>query len=277
MNHLAGRDAHSKHKKTFAKRKHWPIVASMSFAGLLTFGHAIGGIAGLIEGYKHTVEFFWPHPAEAHVTPASESPFTHILKDLRREFRVVKIKLEKAEKADFSALNDTFNVLKKLNDRNPSVWYYEAEIGRIEDAAHFDAEGCLVPGNFKMIDLKVSHTLFYQYLDTARVILQKMTGKNAGADSCYESESGVCQQRVAWVDHLLANDLYELGLHATDKDKAFGYFKRAADHVKLAKDYRPPSGPVGFAQCTDTLTLQAKVDAKLHEFQPGAVAAGKVN
>ena len=107
--------------------------------------------------------------------------------------------------------------------------------------------------------------------------MQKLTGGNAGADSCYENESGVCLQRIAWVDHLLANDLYELGLRATDKDKAFGYFKRAADHAKLAKEYRAPKGPVGFAQCTDTLTLQAKVDAKLHEFQPGTVASGKAN
>lgn len=281
MDHVSAHGAAAKRKKRTEatertdRTKRWSIIASVFFAGLLTVGHAIGGIAGLFEGYRHTVEFL--SLTATHTAPPKETAYTHLLNQLRSEFKKVKGALQHAEPADFSALDSVFATVRQLDVNNPTVPYYTAEIERIKDSAHFDADGCLQLPDQKTIPLNALHQLFYTYLEAARSAQGKLHSNDSRGDACYETEIGVCSQRTGWVNHLLANDFYELGLRAADKDEAIGYFEHARDFAKAAKDYQPPKGPVGFAQCIGTLTLEAKIAAKLRELQPAGLMTSKMH
>lgn len=292
MNHFAAHAAYPKGKKgkqRLSRRKRLSIAASMCFGAALYVGHLFGALAGLIEMYKNGVEYFASRPGQAHAsvteahapaqvtqTPHAKTVYSQKLDELRNAFFDVRLKLEKAKQADFAALEAAFGVVKSLDPHNLNILYYEAEIARIKDSADFTTHDCLILGERPAIESeKLEHELFFRYLDRARPLIANLTPKTMDADACYESETGVCLQRFAWVNHVLANDFYQLGLHAAEKVVAYGFFQRAAKHAAAAKDYRPsPNGPVGFAQCTDTLTLQAKAEAKLLELQPAA--GGKV-
>ena len=293
MNYFAAHAAGLKGKKgrqRLSRHKRLSIAASMCFGAALYVGHLFGALAGLMEMYKNGVEYFAARPGPVHASvtgarapaqtttvPHAKTVYSQRLEELRAAFLDVRLKLEKTKRADFAPLEAAFGIVKSLDPHNLNILYYEAEIARIEDSTDFTAHDCLILGERPAIEPeKLEHELFFRYLDKARPLIAKLTDKTMDGDACYDDETGVCLQRFAWINHVLANDFYQLGLHATEKVAAYGYFQRAARYAEAAKDYRTsPNGPVGFAQCTDTLTVQAKAEAKLHELQPAVV--GKVD
>ncbi len=236
---------------------------------VLTVGHVLAAIVGYVEFFRVGSEHI--HPREAEAREPKPSVFVEILNRVRREFRTAKLARQKGEVADFKALDQQFDLLKAYGPENPHVLYFEAEIRRLKDPAHFSAEGCLSLAQNDTIDLKAVHTLLYSYLEAARPQVAKLAVKSTDADACYANENGACVQRVAWVAHLLANDFYELGLRAKDEIVAWGFFKRANEHAASAKQYHPADGAVGFAQCVDSVALEAKALTKMRELQPYAV------
>lgn len=232
------------------------LVAVAAVSILLGAGHAIGGVAGLIEGYKLTLEFIFHKPAS--------SPFSTALNDLKEQYRSVKTQLHSDGRVDFHPLKNAFEYFKRHYAQNPNTYYFEAEISRIEDSKVFDGDGCLKTAVEGIRNLEEetqrSHGLFYAYLEAVAHISESKMGMDQNA--CYSDESGTCVQRKAWVNHLLAADFYILGLNTPDATKASAFFNRASGHALAAAKYKH-NGTTGFAQCIDTAVLQKKLEDKI--------------
>lgn len=253
-----------------SKPARWSVVAVI-VAGVLTVGHAVGGVAGLIEGVRMALEML--HSKNA----PHETHLTRLLTKLRDEFTDVKTRLQLSKATSFQGLATIFSSLESIDKKNPSVPYFRAEIARLQDTAHFDAETCLRLPDSQPIDLSAMHSLFFHYLEAARSVVEKVGDTDARADSCYENETGVCKQRTAWVNHLLANDFYEVAIRTHDAELAKGYLERAGRYAEAAAQYQSKEGVAGFTQCIETRTLMQKIAARLKALAPAAVASQKSN
>jgi hypothetical protein len=257
-------------KKGGSKPARWSFVAVI-VAGVLAVGHFVGGVAGLIEGGRTALEMLRSEQAP------HETHLARLLSKLRDEFTEVKTNLQLAKATNFHGLETMFSSLESIDKNNPSVPYFRAEIARLQDTAHFDAETCLRLPDNKPIDLSALHSLFFHYLEAARSVVKKVGDTDARADSCYENETGVCKQRTAWVNHLLANDFYEGAVRTLDNEIAKGYLERAGKYAEAAAQYQSKEGVAGFTQCIETRTLAQKIATRLKALVPAAVASQKAN
>src|SRR5947208_13180405 len=116
--------------------RRWPVIAATA-AGIFTVGHAVGGVGGFIEGYKHAVEYFVP-PHTSH-----QNSWTKLNAELREEFLGARDKFEQSGSADFSRAEFAIMHIKKIDDRNSAVWYFDGEIKRIKKSEWFTIKSCV--------------------------------------------------------------------------------------------------------------------------------------
>lgn len=91
---------------------------------------------------------------------------------------------------DFYPAQDVISFMSVLDRSNGHALYYSGEIAR------------------KTGELDNGHPQFYRYLETES--MQGATARVGGTtiDAC-RTPRGYCRQRTAWINHLLANDIYK--------------------------------------------------------------------
>ena len=175
---------------------------------------------------------------------------------MREEFLVARDKFEQSGSADFSRADFAIMHIRKLDDRNSSVWYFAGEIKRIKKSEWFTIKSC-VKSDGQIRDLTSYQQDFYRYIDDAKAVSFKDIGNKLDSSSCYENLRGFCPQRIAWIHHLLANDFFVQAKTALDSHEKIGHLKLVLQHSAEAIKYEH-DGRRGFVQCTDTGVLQEK-------------------
>ena len=169
--------------------------------------------------------------------------------DARRAFRA----------SDFAASQDVISFISALDKagNNGHVLYFSGEIAR------------------KTGDPDKGHGSFFVYLETERTLIAESRTASIGIEAC-RTAGGYCRQRSAWINHLLANDIYQETLRK--KKAAEAKAKPAADAAKTA-----PAGSSLFAgdlrkalgYACDALSL-LKVEGRENEFRdPGQLEPTK--
>lgn len=111
--------------------------------------------------------------------------------------------------ADFGPSQDIISVILALNKNNGHALYFSGEIARLTG------------------DPDRGQTQFFSYLETERTLVAESRAGGTETAAC-RTAKGYCRQRTAWINHLLANDIYQAAN------------KRAmtADAAELARDFR---------------------------------------
>lgn len=186
----------------------------------------------------------------------SESmPAVKVGNELRDEFRRAREKLDETGVADFGRAEEKLALLRSIDEDNGRAWYFAGEIKRVRDTTHFDSISCArspMDPNFNPDPYEQD---FYRYLELAARITSP-DDTDMSAQICYERPNGVCLQRTAWIEHLLAIDMYRAAIAAPSLADRTAKLARAGNHVREALKYRQPQGGQGFGQCIDTLALE---------------------
>lgn len=185
-----------------------------------------------------------------------------VVSDLSQNFNQARDNLRNNGTADFSK---TEKLIKDLPPENGHALYFSGEIKRIRDTNHFTSKSCIkmpLPNNF---DLNEYHDDFNKYLNIAATInTTKIEG--VGSSICYERVNGYCLERIAWINHLLANDFYEEAMALSDPMMKQEKLKTALEHAKKAIGYQPPNKTTpGFDQCVPTRKLINDIDIALNK------------
>ena len=180
------------------------------------------------------------------------------VKDLRRKYREGLEAMGRAGPGAFVDAESDVDEILKLDPRNGHGLYYAGEIKRVKNRSLFTDKSCPIPSglaeNHGVLD--VFENDFYRYLDVEKSLPKTETIGDYSAEACYNRSSGYCPQRTAWINHLLANDLYEEAKLSADPDIKADKIRRAIEHAKTAISlYRDPSQNEGFVQCTPTTAL----------------------
>jgi hypothetical protein len=91
---------------------------------------------------------------------------------------------------DFYSAQDVISFMSVLDRSNGHALYYAGEIAR------------------KTGDPDNGHQQFFRYLETESTLGAAARIGGTTIDAC-RTPSGYCRQRTAWIDHLLANDIYK--------------------------------------------------------------------
>jgi hypothetical protein len=186
--------------------------------------------------------------------------------DLRLQFREGRDDLPRSGPGGFAKAGQDINIILKLDPRNGNGLYYSGEIKRIKNQSLFTEQSCVRPEELAESPnaLDPYEHDFYRYLDIEKTLPDNETTGDYSAEACYSRPSGFCPQRTAWVNHLLANDLFEEAKLTVDPKTKADKFRRAIEHAKAAINlYRDPIQNEGFVQCKPTTVLIAEAKAAL--------------
>jgi TIR domain len=188
--------------------------------------------------------------------------------DLRNQFRETIDALPQSGTGDFARVDQDIGLILELDPKNGHGLYYSGEVKRIQNRALFTSKSCVIRQGLadSRGSLDSYENDFRRYLDIEKTLPASETGGDYSAEACYARSSGYCPQRTAWINHLLANDLYEeAALSADATIKADQLAHALAFAQAAAQLYRDGKNP-GFEQCTPTEVLIAKVKARLSSF-----------
>jgi hypothetical protein len=150
---------------------------------------------------------------------------------------------------------DDLAVHFNLPPENGHALYFSGEVKRIKDIKHFTSKGCIRTPFTEGFNLDGFHNDMYRYLNIAASLPKNKIG-GVGSTICYERVNGYCLERIAWINHLLANDLYAEALASSDPKTKHATLEKALEHAKAAFEYQPPNERTpGFNQCTPTKKL----------------------
>lgn len=182
--------------------------------------------------------------------------------DLQRQFAAARQSMLQTGKVNATPVSNDIKRLFKLNPESGYALYYRGELERLMHQSVFTPKDCLkrTPAATSA-DLSLYENDFYRYLDNASHLPASQTGGNTGAAICYARPLGYCPQRTAWVNHLLAIDLYYKALSTSDPDVRRSQLISALGHAHTALKLYPPQG---FDQCVPTTVLVEKLSAALH-------------
>lgn len=179
------------------------------------------------------------------------------VKDLRDQFREAVEALPRSGPGGFTEVDKDVGVILELDPKNGHGLYFSGEAKRIKNQSLFTSKSCVIPeglaDNRGALDAYESD--FYRYLDIEKSLPESETGGDYSAETCYARASGYCPQRTAWINHLLANDLYREAALSTDPAIKAEQLRRALSFAETAAQlYRDGQQP-GFEQCTPTVAL----------------------
>lgn len=209
------------------------------------------------------------------IIPQRSTTDAHVVdmqQQIHKEFAKQKGNLDLSRPADFSGVQGMLTALETIDPKNGTVPYYRDELLRIQTPALFTTERCPKwPLPTGVTDLSAYEHQFNIYLERApppRAINEH------DSDKCYDEPGGYCAQRTEWVQHLLANDLYEEALVLPTAEK-IDKFNRARDNANVAMLYKDKSDHNGFTQCIGTQTLLGDVTNALAALAHPSVQATK--
>jgi hypothetical protein len=161
--------------------------------------------------------------------PVSPAEVLASAAELQQEFAQARAAFKKNGSADFYGAQAIATSLSQFNNENGHALYYQAEIERVRAAARFGTDSCPkpVPAAEPADSLDIYRKGFYRYLEVEMRLPESETGGGPDWRLCYQRERGYCQQRTAWINHLLANDLYQEALAASDGDTRTAKLSRA--------------------------------------------------
>jgi hypothetical protein len=183
-----------------------------------------------------------------------------IVDDLAIHFKQSRAKLQDIGIVDFSIAEKD---IKDLDLNNGHALYFNGEIVRIKDTTHFTPKGCIKIPLSEDFDLDKYQNNFYRYLNNA-ASFSKNKIEGVGADICYDRTNGYCLERIAWIHHLLANDLYEVAKVSSDPKIKRARLEKAYEHAEAALEYQAPdSRTTGFDNCIPTRKLIKNISDEL--------------
>ena len=201
-------------------------------------------------------------PRPEKPTSGKEAQILQLADELRKEFGNALQALARTSVADFSGAQSVLERLKELDDRNGHVWYFSGEIKRLSLHARFTPEGCVRDFGADPRDfLNSYHDDFRQYLEIERSLPTSETGGSPGVLLCRDRPKGFCVQRTAWINHLLANDLFREAEATANKLDRVAKVKRAKEFANEALRYTPTGGEAGFTECIPTISLIQRIEA----------------
>jgi hypothetical protein len=201
------------------------------------------------------VSLWWKYVMPETAASESERSAVRVGSELRDEFRRSREKLEETGVVDFERAEEKVELLRSIDGDNGRAWYFAGEIKRVKDMAHFDSKSCVRSPADPAFNPDPYQQDFYRYLELAAQVTSADEA-DMSDKACYERPNGICLQRTAWIQHLLANDLYGQALAADTIPSRNAKLERAAKHAEQALKYRRPEGGQGFGQCIDTLALK---------------------
>jgi hypothetical protein len=194
-------------------------------------------------------------PAVASKTPKEQSA-VDLAKAMRDEFRDAISR--PVAVVDFSALEKSLQSLQLQDPKHGAAWYYSGEIKRIRLLRRMSARGCLAEAIETRL-VEPYHDDFYRYLDLEQGARDQDRFGPTDGEYCYQTPSGFCRQRTGYIQHLLANDYYQLAQKSGDAEIRTSHLRRSQAHAAKARDYYP----AGFSQCIPTDALEAKLKSEL--------------
>jgi hypothetical protein len=187
------------------------------------------------------------------------------IKDLRDQFPIARDALPVSGAGAFATVDKDIDALLAFDPRNGHGLYYAGEVKRIKNPSLFTSKACVIAQG-----LANSHTSldayendFMRYLDIERSLMPSEAGGDDYAETCYARLSGYCEQRTAWINHLLANDLYEKSALSTNPDIKAEQLRRALAFAQTAARLYQDGQNQGFSQCTSTMAIISAAKEKL--------------
>jgi hypothetical protein len=185
--------------------------------------------------------------------------------DLRDQYRLIINDQVQVSASSFAGVEKDVNDILKLDPSNGIALYYSGEIQRATDPQSlFTSKGCIIPEKLAAYGgtLDVYQNAFLRYIDIERAVKDKGLPDDFSSEACYPPKNtfGYCAQRTAWINHLLANDLYaEVVSLKEDRPTKLDKLQRALEYSRAALKYRDENKNPGFLQCTPTTALMSKI------------------
>lgn len=190
----------------------------------------------------------------------------HLGKTLLGEFAQGRERLNAQGEVDFTSALALVEEIREIDPENGNGWYFAGEIRRASSPALFDSTGC-----FRGWQAGAAHGLhpfqqdFFRYIEIARKNGSLTQSTDWNSTACYETGTGFCAQRTAWIYHLLANDHYRAA-QAQTGDARRQLLEASRDYVGQALRFVRPEGGRGFTQCLDSGLLDKQIAQELRKF-----------
>lgn len=226
-------------------RRRWFWIAAAALA-------VVAAAALIAVRYEHS------HTTDAKILKAVGA--------LRQDFRQAVDAGPDGREKYLAAAEADANAILELDPTNGTGFYYMGEIERLSNPGLFTEKSCPIAAGVKAQrgELDAYEADFYHYLDVEASRPESAQGGKESSDPCYTSPAGYCPQRTAWIDHLLANDLYQESLIADNKGAEADELGRALKYAQsAARLYQDQEHNPGFTQCTSTETLIQLIQARL--------------
>jgi hypothetical protein len=194
--------------------------------------------------------------------------------DLRGQYRNAVSELSQVGTGNFEGAERDIKDILKLDPGKGHGLYYAGEIQRVSaPQSLFTPKSCVIADKLAKNREPFDHyeNAFLRYLDIEKTVQDVESKEDFASESCYRHSSGYCAQRTAWINHLLANDLYEEAILSADRLTKKDMLLRAIKYADAAKKYHDENGNPGFFQCTSTVVLISKIkeaQANLDKTEP---------
>jgi hypothetical protein len=203
----------------------------LMFVGVAAFGGAVIGVRTGISECS-------PERLKGDLLPVSG-----------RSAGVIKAALtmrERFQYADFNCLENLATVLITFDQDNGHGLYFMGEAWR--GRARQD------PTRSDLFRERM-RARFFRYLDVeARLPPSERDGLAA---TCYQREKGYCEERTAWINHIMANDFYDQAKNQADRCIKVQRLRRGLKFAKRALEFG------GFDQMIPTKELIGKIEEEL--------------
>jgi hypothetical protein len=200
---------------------------------------------------------------------AEQTKMLNIVHDLRQQYHESMNAVAQSGHGDFSESEKDVKEILSLDPANGHGIYYSGELKRIANRNLFKGD-CVIPGALKSEagELEFYDDDFNHYLDVERGLPAEERAGGVTSEACYARPSGYCSERTAWINHLLANDMYGEAMMSNDPMVQAEEFQRALGYAnKAAELHQDEQHNPGFANCISTSSLIRQVQEKLKPVQ----------
>ncbi len=146
---------------------------------------------------------------------------------------------------DYRRTEEVLKLLTAINADSGYAYYFGGEVKR--KTGHSDQ----------------SHLPFEKYVAHEKTLSARVSKTGSGIKECSKDALGYCQQRTAWICHLLANDYFAMSAKAPEAEKNVDLLRKAAVHAQCVLDNYPPKGFEAIGSLLQSAELQVKIKTAL--------------
>jgi hypothetical protein len=181
----------------------------------------------------------------------------HAINDLQAEYPHARDQLQFFGSGSFVQVERDINDILRLDPQNGHGLYYSGEVQRVTHPSLFTSKSRVIPEKLATYNgtLDAYENDFFRYIEIEKTVLDKTSKEDFSYQACYSHTSGYCAQRTAWINHLLANDLYQQAMFSSDLAIKRDRLQRALKYATVAAKYLDENRNLGFLQCTPTIPL----------------------